>query len=198
MASIYEKNVDYPSGLVPFTRGVIPAANIIVIGGAKIGYIQNIDETQERPVTEQYEVGSIGPVDMLPGQPKYSFTLSHVKVYTQSMLKVVMALGYSGGTDVNGAIQGQLSGDNKDVKVFSLITHNILPFEIQVLELNYGVDSEGDPIDFNLDIDNKKAIITKYKDCWITNYTKPIAQGTVNVVETMSISARKIDMGQRQ
>ena len=46
-----------------------------------IGYVQNIDETQDRPVTEQYEVGSIGPVELLPGQPKYSFSMSKVKVY---------------------------------------------------------------------------------------------------------------------
>lgn len=197
--AIYEKNVDYPGGVKPFTRQVIPAANIIVVAGKWLGYIQNIDETQDRPVTEQYEVGSVGVVEIIPGQPKYSLTLSKAKVYTARATQIFMDLSYSeiyGETTVKDAITGQMVGDakNKALEVFSLIQHNILPFNIEIWELNYGVDQEGKPMDFNLDQASKSKIKTKYVDCWISNSTTPVSQGNVNVIETINLSCRKITM----
>jgi hypothetical protein len=199
MAEIFEKNVDYPSGVKPFTRAVIPAANLIRVGGKFIGYVQNIDPTQDRPATEQYEVGSIGPVELIPGQPKYSYSLSHVKVYTNSIMQTFMDLSYAeqfGETAVKDAIQGQMVGDqaSKNVEVFNIILHNILPITIEVWELNFGVDAQGNPIDFNLDEVSKDKLKTRYVDGWITSYSKPINQGNINVVETMNVSCRKISM----
>lgn len=196
MAEIYEKNVDYPSGIIPISRAVIPSANIIVIGGIKIGYVQDINETHDRPVTEQYEVGSVGPVELSPGQPKYSFTLNKVKIYGKKLLQIVLDAGYTdkyGGTNVKDAIKNQLTGDHKDVDVFTLITHNILPFDIQVWELQYSKDASGNPIDFNFDINSKSKVISTYVDCMISNYTKPVAVGNVNEIETMNMSCRRID-----
>ena len=197
MAEIYEKNIDYPQGVKPFTRAVIPAANVIVVGGKWIGYVQNIDETQDRPVTEQYEVGSIGPVELLPGQPKYSFSMSKVKVYNKRLLQVFLENGYAeryGPGYVGDAIKGQMAGDDvdKNNELFSLLIHNILPFNIEVRELNFGVDAEGAPMDWNLAEASKSKTKTKYIDCMISNYTKPISQGNINIVETMNVSARRI------
>jgi hypothetical protein len=194
---IYEKNVDYPSGVVPFTRAVIPAANVLVVGGKWIGYAQSIEETQDRPVTPQYEIGSVGPVEILPGQPTYTITINKAKIYQKRLMQVFMDLSYGekfGETLVKDAIKGQMVGDDtkKNLEVFSLITHNILPIDVEVWELNYGVDAEGAPIDFVLDQSSKSKVTTKYVDCWIGNTTKPIAQGTVNIIETMSLTARKI------
>ncbi len=196
MAENFEKIKDYPSGVVPFTRAVIPAANIISIGGRWIGYVQTIEEAQERPVTEQYEIGSVGVVEILPGQPRYSLSLEKVKVYKNSALQLFMEYGYQekyGETAIKDAIQGQMVGDtaNKNAEVFSLITHNILPFDIEVWELNYNVDLEGNPVDFVLDPASKSKLVTKWLNCWISRYSKPIAQGTINVVERMEITATR-------
>jgi hypothetical protein len=200
MAEIWEKNIDYPQGVKPLTRATIPAANIIVVGGKWIGYIQNIDETQDRPVTEQYEVGSIGPVEILPGQPKYSFTMNKVKVYKKRMLQIFMENGYAekfGPGYVGSAIEGQMAGNPEDTsqELFSLIIHNILPFDVEVWELNYGVDAEGNPMDWNFAEASKSKVKTKYIGCWISNYSKPINHTNANIVETMNVSARRIGMG---
>lgn len=197
MADAYEKSQDYPAGVVPFTRAVIPAANILFISNKPIGYVQRLDETQERAVDPQYEVGSIGPVELLPRQPAYNLTLEKVKIYSQNALQIAMDLGYSekyGETTVKDAIKGQLVGDDtsKNREVLSLILHNILPFDLQVWELNYGVDASGNPLDFVLDPFSKSKVVTKYVSCWIKRYTKPITQGNANIIETMELGATKI------
>jgi len=199
MAEVYEKSKDYPAGVVPFNKAVIPAANILTINGKWIGFVQSIEPIQARDVTEQYEVGSIGPVDMLPGQPSYSLKLTKTKIYLHNAMQIFMEQGYQAkGYEVKDAIKGQMVGDdaNKEAEVFSLIIHNILPFDIEVWELNYGVDAEGKPLDFNLDPSSKNKIVEKYVNCWITNYTKPITQGTVNEVESIDLKAQKLKFEQ--
>ncbi len=199
MSEIFEVNKDYPSGLKPFLREVIPAVNFLVVGGKKIGMIQRIDETQERNLTNQYEIGSIGPVEIVPGQPSFSLTLEKIKIYKTNALQILMDKGYNekfGGTVVKDAIKGQMTGDTstKDKEVFSLIIHNILPFDIEVWELDYSVDTTGNPVDFTLEPDSKSKVVTKYGNCWVRRYSKPISVGNANVVESMDIMCTKISL----
>ena len=121
MAEVYEKSKDYPAGVVPFNKAVIPAANILTINGKWIGFVQSIEPTQARDVTEQYEIGSIGPVDMLPGQPAYTLNLQKTKIYLHNAMQVFMEQGYKAkGYEVKDAIKGQMVGDdaNKEAEVF--------------------------------------------------------------------------------
>ncbi len=185
------KSTDYPTGVVPFTRAVVPQANIMVIGGVTIGYIQTLEEKFERPVNAQYEVGSVGIVEGLPGQPAYTLSVNKLKVYGQNLLKAMMESAYTENPSLKTAIKAQIklgsSGSNPEREVFQLLIHQILPFDIEVRELDYGVSEDGTPNDFNLDVNNKRKLTTVYKNCWLTSGSKSIAQGTDNVVEQTEV-----------
>jgi len=192
MATRIDKSVDYPTGVVPFTRGVVPQANILVIGETKIGYIQDITENFDRPVTEQYEVGSVGVVEGLPGQPKYALTLNKTKIYGKNILRACMESADFGDIDLQESIKTQLeaSGSPSSTaqdEVFQLLIHNILPFDIEIWELDYGIGEGDTPNNFVFDIDNKDKLITIYKKCWFTSTSRSISQGSVNIVETANV-----------
>lgn len=191
MAVDFKKSTDYPSGVVTFSKAVIPAAIIMAIGGVKFGYIQNIEEGFSREVAEQYEIGSVGVVEGLPGQPKYTLRATKLKTYGKSFVKAAYESAFADNETLKNNIKAQISAGSSsssaEDEVFSLLIHQVLPFDLEVRELNYGIGEAGTPEDFNFDIDSKTKLITVYKGCWITNYTKTINQGTVNIVENADI-----------
>ena len=185
------------TGSKPVNNAVISTNIKIKIGQWIIGYIRNITETQARPANPQYEIGSVGPIDLIPAQPAaVTLACTKIAVYGANLVNVIANAIKSAQTGDGAAVftawgltaaetasalnywlgqrQGVASGDLS--KVFSLAD---LPvgFQIEIDEIF--------PADIN------KVMKTTYNNCWIVRYTRPIvASGDLLVAETADINSQ--------
>lgn len=181
------------TGSKAVTNAVISPNVELQIGTFTIGYARQVTETQARPVNPVYEIGTVGIVEMVPGQPApVTLSLEHVAIYGATMINVVALAIESGNlagisaaaglsvadtaTALNIWLQQRLGANANMGDVFSLSDMPV-GFQVKVLEQS--------PV-------NAAAVfITTYNNCWITRYTRPIkASGDLLVVETMDISAQ--------
>jgi hypothetical protein len=185
------------TGSKPVNNAVISTNIKIMIGSWIIGYIRNITETQARPANPQYEVGSVGPIDIIPAQPAaITLACTKVAVYGANLVNVIAnaiksapteggaispAPGLSAGETVKALNYwlGQKQGGTADLaKVFSLA------------DIPIGFIVEVDEI---FPVDPTNVMITKYMNCWIVRYTRPIvASGDLLVAEAADINAQYV------
>jgi hypothetical protein len=183
------------TGSKPVNNAVISTNIKIKIGSWVIGYIRQITETQARPANPQYEVGTVGPIDLIPAQPAaITLACTKVAVYGGNLINIIAraiksadasvftAPGLSAAETIKalnywlGAHQGGGAGDL--AKVFSLA------------DIPVGFIVE---IDETFPADETKIMITHYMNCWIVRYTRPIiASGDLLVAETADINAQYV------
>lgn len=178
---IYDKFTD-TEAIRPISRAVVSPAIEVKIGSVIIGYIQEIREVQNYDSNEQYEVGTVGVVELIPTQPNYQLTIRKLGVYHYNAVKVLAQKGIETDTRYD-AIKTLLAAKNhSDQDMFTSLVHVPIPFDIVVKEL----DPNEDPTD-------PAVMATTYKDCRITSYTRPIvASGNLTVAEDAMVKVRDI------
>ena len=175
----------------------------IKIGKWTIGYIRNITEIQARPANAQYEIGTVGPIDIVPAQPA-AITLSCAKiaVYGGNLINVIAnaikssetetgaitpAPGLSAGETLK-AMQhwlGEKQGTEGEGNLETVFTLADMPVGF-IIELNEIFPPNPDSV-----------MITSYMNCWIVRYTRPIiASGDLLVAETADINAQYVKYSQ--
>jgi len=183
------------TGSKAVNNAVISTNITVELGKWTIGYIRSITETQARPVNPQYEVGTVGPIDMIPSQPAaVTLACAKVAIYGANLVNVIAnAIDTDQGTAIFtapglsaletqtamkawlGKYQGQGGGGNlKDVFTLSALP---IGFIIKINETFSG--------------DANKVLITEYHNCWIVRYTRPIvSSGDLLVAETADINCQ--------
>jgi hypothetical protein len=187
------------TGSKAVTNAVISPNVELQIGNFTIGYARQVTETQARPVNPIYEIGTVGIVEMVPGQPApVTLSLEHVAIYGATMINVIALAIDSGNLAGISAAAGLSAADTATA--------------LQIwLQQRLGANATmGDvfslsdmPVGFQCKIKEQSPIsasavfITTYNNCWITRYTRPVkATGDLLVVETMDISAQSISTKQ--
>jgi len=193
------------TGSKPVNNAVISTNIKIKIGSWIIGYIRNITETQARPANPQYEVGTVGPIDIVPAQPAaVTLACTKIAIYGGNLINVIAnalnsnnlasitpppglslaeaqtALKYwLGQKQATGGAGGNMK------QVFSLADIPV-GFEIQCDEIFPAGTTPGSEI-----------MIAKYINCWIVRYTRPIvASGDLLIAETADINAQYVKYSQ--
>ena len=179
----YEK-IEDNRDLVAINRAVSAAAIKISIGGIAIGYIQAYTGNQNRPANPLYEVGSVGIVEHMIGQPTYSLTINKLAVYRINFLKMAAQAGMKAkNPDLYNAILSKLNS-NDPVIDFSVITEAPIPFDIIV--------QQKDPVN------NTSFLTITWEDCVVTAQSDTVnATGNLTIAENLTLVARKPSFGQK-
>lgn len=178
------------------TNAVLSPNVQLAIGQFTIGYARQATETQSREVTPIYEIGSVGVVEMAPGQPKpVTLALEHIAIYGATMINIVALAIDSGNLAGISAAAGLTTAQT----VTALTTW----LQAQGTTMDSIFDLAHMPIGFTAKVYEQSPVdptaqqITTYNNCWITRYTRPIkATGDLLVVETMDISAQNTSTAQ--
>ena len=183
------------TGTHPVTNAVQSPNVELQVGQWTIGYAKQVTETQSRPVNALYEMGTVGPVEMVPGQPAPpTLALEHTAIYGASLINIIaLAVDTGNLSGISAAaglsiaqtaaalnlwLQQRLGANASFGQIFSLADMPV-GFKAQVRE--------------NSPLDPTVVMITTYHNSWITRYTRPIkATGDLTVVEAMDISCQKI------
>lgn len=177
------------------TNAVISPNVELQIGNFTIGYARRVTETQSRPVNPLYEVGSVGVIEMVPGQPTpVTLALEHVAIYGATMIGIVAKAIASGNLAGVSAAAGLSLDDTKSALALwvqkrlgagrglgdvASLADMPVGFQCQLLEQH--------------PLDDTKVFITTYHNCWMTRYSRPIvASGDLLTVEAMDISAQRV------
>lgn len=173
----YERITDVRD-LVPVNRAVAAASIKMNIGGVLIGYMQDYTGNQNRNVTPLYEIGSVGIVEHIAGQPTYNVTVNKLAVYRINFMKLAAQAGMKAKNETlyNAIVSRLNSGDS--VIDFSTITEQAIPFDILV--------SQKDPAN------NTSYLTTTWVDCVITGSSESVsATGALTIAENITLVARK-------
>lgn len=173
----YERITDVRD-LVPVNRAVAAASIKINIGGVLIGYIQDYTGNQNRNATPLYEIGTVGIIEHISGQPTYNVTVNKLAVYRINFMKMAAQAGMKAKNETlyNAIVTRLASGD--PVIDFSTITENAIPFDIIV--------NQKDPAN------NTSYLVTTWVDCRITGYSETVsATGALTIAENLTLVARK-------
>lgn len=192
------------TGSKPVNNAVISTNIKIMIGTWTIGYIRNITETQARPANPQYEVGSVGPIDMIPAQPAaVTLACTKVAIYGANLLNVISRA-------INSAITAPTGGQSTIFTAPGLTAAETIAGLKYWLGQHQGVQGDGDlakifsladlPVGFIVEIQEifpgastGNVSITRYMNCWIVRYTRPIiASGDLLIAETADINCQYV------
>lgn len=176
------------------TNAVISPNVELQIGNFTIGYARRVTETQSRPVNAIYEIGTVGVIEMVPGQPEpVSLALEHVAIYGATMIGIVAKAIASGNLAGVSAAAGLSLEDTKTA--LSLWVQKRLGAGHTLADVSSLADM---PIGFQCQVneqhplDDTKVMITTFHNCWMTRYTRPIVgTGDLLVVEAMDIKAQR-------
>ena len=184
------------TGTRAVTNAVISPNVELLIGNWPIGYARRVTETQTRPVNPIYEIGTVGPIEMVPGQPApVTLALEKVAIYGATMIGIV----------AKAIDSGDLAGVSKAAGLSLEDTKTALKVWVQK-RLGAGstigdVTSLADmPVGFQCKLneqhplDDTKVFITTYNNCWITRYSRPVVStGDLLIIEAMDISAQSVN-----
>lgn len=181
------------TGARAVTNAVVSPNVEFMIGQFTIGYIRRMTETQARPVTPIYEIGTVGIVEMTPQQPApVALAAEHIEIYGATIINVIAK-----------AIQsGDLSGISPAAGLSIEDTKSALKLW---LDKRLGTDDFGQvfnladfPVGFEMrlneqhPLDDTKMMITSYENCWLTRYSRPVvATGDLLIIETADMSAQR-------
>jgi len=187
------------TGAKPVNNAVISTNIKIKIGEWVVGYIRNITETQARPSNPQYEVGSVGPIDMVPAQPAaVTLACTKIAVYGGNLINVIGTALKNNEDSIEAApglslaetksawkhwlaqAQGKDAASASDMSLIFTLSHLPIGFTIEL--------DETFPVPNGTE---ESVMITTYHNCWIVRYTRPItASGDLLVAETADINAQ--------
>lgn len=194
-------NVARGAGVRPVGRIALAYAYEMRVGNKVVGLIRDITEDHRRDVTPVYELGTVGPVDLAPGQPSFTATGSATKVYTFNLLTTLYALALE-DPNLAGAvnmpvIRELINASTRNVnlggiaeQMLSVISGYPIPMDIAMVETRPTAFSpSGGPPITNI---GQRSSITVYKEAWITRYGKRVnAEGRdAVVVENFEFSYR--------
>jgi hypothetical protein len=183
------------TGTRAVTNAVISPNVELLIGNWPIGYARRVTETQTRPVNPIYEIGTVGPIEMVPGQPApVTLALEKVAIYGATMVGIVAKAIDSGDlAGVSKAAGLSLEDTKTALKVWvqkRLGAGATIGDVTSLADMPVGFQAklnEGHPLD------DTKVFITTYNNCWITRYSRPVVStGDLLVIETMDISAQSV------
>jgi hypothetical protein len=167
------------------------------VGTNVIGYIQNIIETQNRPANATYEVGSLGPVELIPAQPApVTMSLTKMAVYGRNLVNALLRYAeavvsspevISGGGGLSSVSKASITSWAKGF----LAEKGIDSFS--------GIHTLADaPCGFDIVVEETSPdgtlMTTTFHDCYITNYSRPIAAaGNLTIAETATVTSRWVE-----
>lgn len=177
------------------TNAVLSPNVELQIGSFTIGYAKRVTETQARPVNPIYEIGTVGVVEMAPGQPEpVSLSLEHTAIYGATMVGIVAMAIASGNLAGVSAAAGLSLDDTK--AALQIWVQKRLGAGHSLADVRSLADM---PIGFQCQLneqsplDDTKVMITTYHNCWITRMTRPvIGSGDLLTVEAMDIKAQRV------
>lgn len=177
------------------TNAVISPNVELMIGSFPIGYARRATETQSRPVNPVYEIGSVGVIEMVPGQPApVTLALEKVAIYGATLVGIIAKAIDSGDLAGVSAAAGLSLDDTKSA--LRIWVERRLGAGKSLGDVSTLADM---PVGFQCrlneqhPLDDTKVFISTYHNCWITRYTRPIvASGDLMVVEAMDISAQRV------
>lgn len=166
------------------TRGdgvAIPESNKVVIStsvdvlddsGTNIGFLQQISRTDARAMTPIRHLSEQDAGRMIEQSPAPELNTINVTGY---------ALYNRGGAkdSLLNRITGRIADTPVGGDAFRSLNSQFLPFQLTekwIHPANSALVGE-----------------TKYGDCYLTNYTRPVAIATVNIVETANIQATWVE-----
>jgi hypothetical protein len=181
------------TGTRAVTNSVLSPNIEMMIGQWTIGYVRRLTETQARPVTPIYEIGTVGVVELTPQQPApITLAAEKIEIYGATFINVVaksIASGDLAGVspapglsldDTKNALRIWLRKRLGNEDMGQIFTLNDFPvgFQFRVTEQH--------------PLDDTKQLITTYQNSWITRYTRPImSTGELLVVATADITAAR-------
>jgi len=180
------------TGVRAVTNAVISPNVEFIIGQFTIGYIRRLTETQARPVAPIYEVGTVGIVEMAPGQPApITLSAEKVEIYGAPLINVI----------AKAIASGDLAGVSKAAGLSLDDTKTALK---QWLNKRLGTDDFGQvfslqdfPVGFVLKaheqhpLDETKVMITTYDNVWCTRSSRAVAaSGDLLVIGTAEMVCR--------
>ena len=181
------------TGTRAVTNAVISPNVEFVIGQFTIGYTRRMTETQARPVTPLYEIGTVGIIEMTPQQPApITLAAEHIEIYGASFINIV----------AKAIASGDLSGISPAAGLSVEDTKTAMKLW---LDKRLGTDDMGQvfnladfPVGFELrlneqhPLDDSKIMVTTYHNVWMTRYSRPIVStGDLLIIETADMSAQR-------
>jgi len=188
------------TGSKPVNNAVISTNIKIKIGTWVIGYIRNITETQARPANPQYEIGTVGPIDIVPAQPAaVTLACTKIAIYGGNLVNVI----------ANALKSNDLASITPGPGLSAEETQAALKYWLGQKQAK---EADGDmavvfsladiPVGFEIEIDetfpvpsgsNLSVMKSTYVNCWVVRYTRPIvASGDLLVAETADINAQYV------
>lgn len=158
----------------------ITSTNIeIYSNGMRIGFVQSFTPSESREITKVQELGTEGVVQSVPGNTKGGqIQLSRLAIFNGNLYNALglTPTGLFSTTDeqVYNSASTYNSTTNTLGNPFKTLKEQRVPLELQV--------KTKQPDDANLTY-----YIETYTDCWLQNYTKTIASGTITVTEQATI-----------
>ena len=184
------------TGSKPVNNAVISTNIQIKIGTWVIGYIRNITETQARPANPQYEVGTVGPIDIIPAQPAaVTLACTKVAIYGGNMINIIgKALNSNNLANIEAA-PGLTQAETKTALSYWLGQQQGTPGDITAI---FSIAQL--PVGFLIEIDERYPIPdgsvvmkSEYHNCWVVRYTRPIiASGDLLVAEACDINCQYV------
>jgi hypothetical protein len=177
------------------TNAVISPNVELQIGSFTIGYARRATETQSRPVNPIYEVGTVGIIEMVPGQPApVTLALEHVAIYGATLVGIIAKAIASGNLAGVSAAAGLSLDDTKTA--LQIWIQKRLGAGRTIADITSIADM---PVGFQCQLneqhplDDTKLFITTYQNCWITRYSRPVvATGDLLTIEAMDITAQRV------
>jgi hypothetical protein len=157
--------------------------------GQRVGFIQSASPSESRTINKIMELGTEGIVQSVPSNTNGgSLSVQRIAIYNSSLFN---ALGMTKtGTFLNMAnessVQSATTLSNDSYKVFSNVFKTLkdqrVPLEIEIKTKmpSKGGSSAG------------RMLIDKYVDCWIQQYSKNIASGTITITESATITYSEV------
>jgi hypothetical protein len=189
------------TGAKPVTNATVSTNITIKIGKWVIGYIRSITETQARPATAQYEVGSVGPIDLIPGQPAaVTIACTKVAIYGANLINIIARAINSDSVAVAGGTIQPAPGLSAD-ETKQALSHWLAQRQAATTtgDLTKVFSLADIPVGFTLEVDEvfagdpTKVMKTKYINSWVVRYTRPITStGDLLVAETCDINAQTV------
>lgn len=146
----------------------VTSTNIsIYCNDMRIGFVQSFSPQEQRTITPIQELGTEGVVQMVAGNTNGgTINVSRFAIYNSNMFD---ALGITP------------DGKNTIENPFKTLKDQRVPLEVKV-KTAVGTDDNGVIYDTEV-----------YVDCWLTNYSKTIAAGTITINESCTISYSDVE-----
>jgi len=179
----------FRKGVTPNTLSVISSKNRIYANNSQIGVVATFDPSEARTVEPVRGIGFGDQIaELVPGvTDPMTISVTRTALYLSN---VMQAFGYKAGVDglVRSLRHHRWPFDIRQEIVFSELARKVAGNDSGTIDAN-GVGTP--PPDRN-ELEHKKALITFYLGCWMSDYSVSYAADTALVQETCSITVSTI------